>query len=833
MSILRLPIDPILTPITAALRDSPAIVLQAPPGAGKTTRVPPAILDAGLAGDRRIIVLEPRRIAARAAARRMSAERGTPPGDVFGWHVRFERQATRNTRVFVVTPGILLRMLQDDPYLEAAGVLVFDEFHERGLEVDLALGLTRLVQTNVRPDLKLLVMSATLQAASVSAYLGNCPVITSEGRTFAVDVRYEPKREDDRWPVATAKAVADVLDHTPGDVLAFLPGVGEIRAAAEDLHDLIGDDAMVLPLHGELPAEEQDRALLPQGRRKVVLATNVAETSVTVEGVTAVVDSGLARQLIYDPSVGLDRLELVNISRASADQRAGRAGRTQPGICVRLWSEVSHRSRPPETEPEIRRVDLAGAALQLIVLGERIETFPWLDPPSEHVAKQAIDLLERLGALSNGSRTDLGRSMARLPVHPRLARMLLEGARLGVLRQVALAAALLSERDPFPRGPAPHATPSDLLDRMEAVEGGPSPLGPLNRNAARFILRARDQLVRLTEPEALATGPATVANASGSESLGRSLLAAFPDRLCRRREPGGNRGVMVGGRGVKLAPSSGVTDAELFLALDVDAGQAETIVRMASAIEREWLPPDRLRESIDVEFDGSAGRVVAWKRVRFDDLVIEEKAANAPGEEQVTAALVEGALRNLDRVLPPADSPAGQYRTRVRCLRAWMPDLGLPEYGEADLQEVLTWLAPGCRSLDDLRKRDWEQAFRDKLRHAQRQAVEREAPERIGVPSGSLIAVKYEEGRPPVLAVRIQELFGLTDTPRVAGGRVKVLMHLLAPNYRPQQVTDDLASFWANTYPVVRKELRVRYPKHAWPEDPMTAEPQRLPGRRA
>jgi ATP-dependent helicase HrpB len=761
----------------------------------------------------------------------MSAERGTPPGDLVGWHVRFERQANRNTRILAVTPGILLRMLLDDPYLESAEVVIFDEFHERGIESDLALGLIRLVQANIRPDLKLVVMSATLQAATVANYLSNCPVVTSQGRTFPVDIRYEPKREDDRWPRATAKAIASVLDRTPGDVLAFLPGVGEIRATGEDLADLVGDNTLVLPLHGELPAEEQDRALLPQGRRRVVLATNVAETSVTVEGVTAVVDSGLARQMIYDPSVGLDRLELVNVSRASADQRAGRAGRTQPGMCIRLWSEVSHRSRIAETEPEIRRVDLAGAMLQLLAIGENSETFPWLDPPNEHAARQAAELLERLGAVAAGKLTDLGRSLARLPVHPRLGRLLLEGSRLGDPHRVALAAALLSERDPFPRGPAPHTTHSDLLDRLEALEGGPSPFGPVNRNAARFILRARDQLARLTESGALATGR-PVANASDSDVLGRSLLAAFPDRLCRRREPGSPRGVMVGGRGVKLAPSSGVTQADLFLALDVDAGQAETLVRLASAVERAWLPPDRLRESVDVEFDEAASRVVAWKRVRFDDLVIEERPANATNDEHVTAALSDAALQHLDRVLPAADSEAGQYRTRVRCLREWMPESGLPEFGESDLREVLTWLAPGCRSLEDLRRRDWEEAFRGKLTHNQRQAVEREAPERIEVPSGSHIALKYEEGRPPVLAVRIQEVFGLPETPRVAGGRVKVLLHLLGPNYRPQQVTDDLASFWANTYPVIRKELRARYPKHAWPEDPLTAEAQTRPRRK-
>jgi len=825
-----LPIDSILPQFLQQLRGFPATVLQAPPGAGKTTRVPPAILDAGLAGTRGIIVLEPRRIAARAAARRMSFERGTQPGDLIGWHVRFERQTNRNTRVLAVTPGILLRLMQDDPFLESTGVVIFDEFHERGLETDLALGLLRLVQTNVRPDLKLVVMSATLDAQYIAAYLGGCPIVTSEGRTFPVEIFHEPKREDDRWPFATAKAVASILDRTSGDVLAFLPGVGEIRAAADDLRDMIGDDALILPLHGELPAEEQDRALQPQNRRRIVLATNVAETSVTVEGVTAVVDSGLARQMIYDPSVGLDRLELVPISRASADQRTGRAGRTQPGICIRLWSEVSHRSRPANTDPEIRRVDLAAAVLQLLSQGERVESFPWLDPPNEHVARQSLELLERLGAITRGQMTDLGRSLARLPVHPRLSRLLLEGARLGASRSAALAAAVLSERDPFPRGSARQTTPSDLLDRMEAIEGGVSPLGPVNRATAKFILRTRDQLERLVhdEPGASQTGR----KLTSDEALGRALLAAFPDRLCKRREPGSPRGIMVGGRGVKLAPSSGVTQSALFLALDVDAGQAETLVRLASGVERTWLPAERLIESIDVEFDESSSKVVAWKRTRFDDLVIEEKSANLPGEPCVSQALIQAAQRNLNSVLPAADSDAMRFLTRLNCLRGWMPELCLPSFESEVLREILEWLVPGCRSFEDLRRRDWEQAIRGKLTHAQRQAIEREAPERIEVPSGSQITVNYEEGRPPVMAVRVQELFGLTDTPRVAGGRVKVLLHLLAPNYRPQQITDDLASFWANTYPTVRKELRARYPKHSWPEDPLTAEARSRPVRR-
>jgi len=823
----------------AALQTAPAVVLRAPPGAGKTTRVPPALLDAGFAAGRRILLLEPRRIAARAAARRMSAERGTRPGELFGWHVRFERQATRDTRVLAVTPGILLRTLQEDPFLESAAIVVFDEFHERGLETDLALGLARLVQQNVRPDLKLVVMSATLQAAEIAEYLGGCPVVESEGRTFPVEVRYEPKREDDRWPLATAKAVARVLDRTPGDVLAFLPGVGEIRAAADDLRELVGGDMLVLPLHGELSSEEQDRALLPQDRRKVVLATNVAETSVTVEGVTAVVDTGLARQLVLDPSVGLDRLELVNISRASADQRAGRAGRTRPGVCVRLWGESAHHGRAAQTAPEITRVDLAGATLQLQSLNESVETFPWLDPPGDNAVRQAVELLTVLGAVADGRLTPLGRELARLPVHPRLGRLLLEGARLGEPRRTALAAALLSDRDPFSRGPARHTTPSDILDRIEALEGSASPLGPVNRGAAKYILHARDQLARLVDRPIAAYPASPSLRASGSagplsseEAVGRALLAAFPDRLCRRREPGSPRGVMVGGRGVRLAPSCGVTAAELFVAVDVDAGQAETLVRQASTVDRSWLPADRLTTAVEVGFDDPAGRVVAWKRTRFDDLVIEEKPATAPDGEAVTTALTAAALRNLDRVLPAADTPAGQFRTRVQCLREWMPELNLPSFTDADWQEILTWLAPGRRSLDDLKRADWEEALRSKLTHLQRNAVEREAPERIEVPSGSRISVQYEPGRPPVLAVRIQEVFGLTDTPRVAGGRVKVLLHLLAPNYRPQQVTDDLASFWANTYAVIRKGLRARYPKHAWPDDPLTALPHSRPRRR-
>ncbi len=829
MTPLPLPIDAILPAVTAALRDAGAVVLQAPPGAGKTTRVPPAILDAGLAGGGQIVMLEPRRIAARAAARRISQERGTAPGDLIGWQVRFERQATARTKILCVTPGILLRMLQDDPYLEKVSCLIFDEFHERGLETDLALGLAKLIRQNVRPELKTVVMSATLSAGPVAAYLGGCPVVTSEGRAFPVDVQYRPGRDGDRVAEAACKAVDECWDRTAGDVLVFLPGVGEIMAAKADLEARL-PSALILPLYGDLSAEDQDRVLQPADRRKVVLATNVAETSVTVEGVATVIDTGVARQLIYDPAVGMDRLELLPISQASADQRAGRAGRTRAGVCVRLWTELAQRSRVPQTPPEIRRADLAASTLHLLDLGENPFTFDWLDPPAEHVVEQSVDVLEKLGAVAVGKITPLGKRLAALPVHPRLGRMLLEGARLGHPARVALAAAFLSDRDPFGRMSAPHDTASDVLDRLEWLEafagdrGGRNWPASLNPQGAKFVLRSRDQLARLLHHEK----PSEKCDAD--TAVRRAILAGFPDRVCRRREPGSDRGVMVGGRGVKITGASGVKRAEFFVAIDVDAGAGETLVRQASAVDREWLEP--AVESFEATYDDATDRVNGWKVTRWLDLVLDQRPAGNIDKNLRAEALVAAAERDMARALPSPESDGGMYLFRVRCLRQWMPELNLPDLSGDVSRELLTWLAPGCRSLAEVRDADWAGAFREKLTHQQRQAVDREAPERMEVPTGSEIKLTYEEGRPPVLAVRLQELFGLTDTPRIAGGRVKVLLHLLAPNYRPEQVTDDLASFWANTYPTVRKELRSRYPKHSWPDDPLTATAVRGPRKR-
>ncbi len=907
MSRLSLPIDAVLPQLVSALKSSSSVVLRAPAGAGKTTRVPPALLDAGLAGDRQILVLQPRRVAARASARRIAIERGGRLGDEVGYQVRFDEQVSARTRIRVVTEGVLLRMLFDDPFLERLGAVVFDEFHERSLASDLALGMVRRIQQTVRPELRIVVMSATLAAEPIARFLDDCPIVESEGRTFPVEVRY--LRLPDQRPIAvqTAEAVVGMLDRTGGDVLVFLPGVGEIRKTQQALEASVRDIA-IMPLYGDLPAEQQDAVLAPGERRKVVLATNVAETSITVDGVTAVIDSGLARVPSFDASSGLDRLELRRCSKASADQRAGRAGRTAPGVCLRLWDERSHAARPDFEEPEVRRVDLAGTVLQLWCWGERdVAAFPWFERPKPAAIEQALELLRRLGAIDEFDVTPLGQTIARFPAHPRIGRLLLEGAARGCVDRVTVLAALLSERDPFlrdgggadavRRGPpvARHRSQSDTLDRLSAIEEFAargtqnSVLGTINMTAARFLLRAaeqfRDMLPRRgrneigerggVSPMALSLSPfaprksvlsrserrqsgsprpsesliesqpplialsamnrgadaAPLADASDIAVL-RSLLAAFPDRLAKRRGPRDRRGLMVGGRGVKLAPQSAVDDGDLFLCINVDAGQSEADVREASVIDRDWLPEEQLRTVDEVFFYPTQRRVAARRRTYWADLAIEESTAPLRDAARAAEVLYEAAATQLSLVLPSEDDDVNHFILRVRCLSVWMPPLELPTFDDAQLREVLRSLCEGRTSFDELQKAPWLDYLQAALTPAQQQMLSREAPDRIAVPSGSRVKLQYELGRPPVLAVRMQEVFGLAETPRVAGGRVPVLMHLLAPNMRPEQVTDDLSSFWSNVYPQVRKALRIKYPKHSWPDDPLTATAEARPQRK-
>lgn len=857
-----LPIDDVLPDVLATLDERPCLVLRADTGAGKTTRVPPALLDASwcIAGGGRVVMLEPRRVAARAAARRIAQERGWTLGDEVGYQVRFDRQWHEGTRLVVVTEGILVQMLQRDPFLDGVAALVFDEFHERNLHSDLSLAMSRKVQREARDELRLVVMSATLDPVPLVAYLGDdaTSVVDSPGRLYPVEVSYL-ERPDER-PVHTVArtGVERMLGEVDGDLLVFLPGVGEIRRTEELLDQVAkrrGIEAGfdIVPLYGDLPPEKQDRALSAGPRRRVVLATNVAETSVTVEGIEAVVDSGLARTMRFDPSYGLDRLELGRISRASAEQRTGRAGRLGPGRCLRLWTEHDDLSLQEREVPEIRRVDLASTALELLAWGESDpRSFPWLDAPEPAAMDRALELLEDLGATDGGDLTDLGRVLARMPLHPRLARLLVAGHRRGVLGRAARVAAILSERDlvfrPTGRRPvvAARSTPSDLLDRLEGLEDyerrnyGETALGPVDPSRCRHALRVAKQLQQVAERALRGDRPdLSSSDLDVDDAVLQSLLMAYPDRVARRREAGGKLAVMAGGRGVKLADMSSVHDAEFFLAIELSGARpgvhANSLVRQASAVDREWLEEDGLVTDDVVVWDAESERARGRRQTRYRDLVLEESDID-PGAERAAQVLREAAAAEPQRALDLDQKDVAGFLARVRSLRQWHPELDLPAFDGEHLKEaVLPHLVVGQRSFADLRKQPLLGLLKGALSYEQLQAVDREAPERIEVPSGSHIRLDYdggEPGSPPVLAARIQELFGLADTPTVAGGRVRVLMHLLAPNMRPQQVTQDLESFWKNTYPEVRKELAGRYPKHHWPEDPTTAEARRRPGRR-
>ncbi len=858
-----LPVDEVLPRLVAALAQGGNVVLRAPTGAGKTTRVPPALLGSGLGANRTIVMTEPRRVAARAAARRIAEEQRWTLGGEVGYQVRFEKKASKETRILVVTEGILVQRLQSDPFLDGVAAILFDEIHERTVAVDLAIAMARRVQREVRPDLSLVAMSATLDPGPLSEFLGGAETIESAGRLHPIEIRYldgsdplDLKTEPREIAPRVAAAVERALAEAPGGggVLAFLPGVAEIRRAEE----ILGGRAAVagcaiLPLYGELGPEAQDAAIAPNARRKIVLATNVAETSVTVAGVSAVVDCGLARILRFDPGSGLDRLELYRIGRASADQRAGRAGRERPGIAFRLWPEREQAARPERERSEIQRVDLAGPALELLAWGETdLAGFGWFEPPEPAALARARDLLARLGAIEGSGLSPLGRAMAGVPVHPRLARLLIEGKRRGVGREAALVAALLGDRDPFRRGApgggrrsAVHVSRSDLLDRLDALErfeksGGretSSAAGELSAGAARFVIQAARQIERsVAETPDEKGGRGLLPITDRDAALLAAVGAAWPDRIARRREPGSPRAVMVGGRGVRLGEESAVSTAELFVCVDLDgrpSAGGEARVRLASAIDPDDLPRELRREEMEVRFDSERDRAVALCRTMYDDLVLAEREVPPPAEE-AARVLAEAAGRDLERALGLDEPEIAGFLARWRWLARAMPDLGLPPAGEAEIRALLPELARGRRSFADLRKASLRDLLSGALSYPQMQALAREAPERLEVPSGSSIRLEYpvEGDGSPVLAVRIQELFGLAETPRVAAGRVPVLLHLLAPNYRPQQVTRDLASFWANTYPQVKKELQGRYPKHSWPDDPRTAVPERRPRRK-
>jgi ATP-dependent helicase HrpB len=858
-----LPIDPLLPEVLRALRAGPSLVIEAPPGAGKTTRVPAALVAGGLvAGE--VVVLEPRRLAARLAARRVAEELGERPGETVGYQVRFEDVSGPATRIRYVTEGLLTRRLLSDPHLGGVGAVILDEFHERHLQGDLALALLRRLQRTSRPDLKLVAMSATLDAAPVAAWLG-APTLRSEGRRFEVAVEHltpeEAARPDDRLEDRVARAVKRVLREEPdGHVLVFLPGGAEIRWCAQRLAGLAELGVDVLPLHGDLPPEQQDRAVRPSARRKVILSTNVAETSVTIEGVVGVVDGGLARIASHSPWSGLPTLEVKKIARAAAAQRAGRAGRTRAGRALRLYTRHDHDARAEFETPEVEREDLSETFLALAGLGVLASpgAFEWFEEPPGPAAEAARTLLSRLGAVeTSGAITALGRRLLALPVHPRQARLAVEAADRGAAEGGALLAALLGERDLRDRaagGKVPPTGPSDLLELAslfeEAARGRFDQercrrLG-VSAGAAQAVDRARRQIERSLRSVGPRSGSGSGSKVTTDQELATeqallmATLAAYPDRVARRRAAGGDEVVLVGGGSAKLDPASVVREAELLVAVDAEArrgdrrpggppggSRAEARVRVASLVTQEMLLelfPDAFVYDEAVSWNGQAERVEAVERLRYQDLTLEEARAQRPDPALVAGRLFEEARGRGARAFAP-EGALDLLLARLALVARHAPALGIAPPGEADLEAALRDACEGRRSFADLREADLPGLLLGRLPGPARAALDRLAPERITLPGGRGVKVSYQLDRPPFIESRLQDFFGLAAGPAVAGGAVPLTLHLLAPNLRAVQVTTDLAGFWERHYPALRRELGRRYPRHAWPVDPRHATP--------
>jgi ATP-dependent helicase HrpB len=822
-----LPIEEVLPALRAALATHTAAVLQAPPGAGKTTRVPLALLDEPWLGGRRVVMLEPRRIAARAAARYMAAALGEPVGETVGYRVRMDTRVGPRTRVEVVTEGVLTRMLHHDPALEAYGLVIFDEFHERSLHADVGLALGLQAQSVLRDELRLLVMSATLDGAAVAALLGDAPVIASEGRAHPVETRYLPRRLDGPVEPALARAVDEALRVGGGDVLVFLPGVAEIRRAEARLAEAGPlPHVDVVPLYGDLDAAAQDRAIRPSppGRRKVVLATSIAETSLTIEGVRAVVDSGRMRVPRFSPRTGMTRLETVPVTRASAEQRRGRAGRLGPGLCLRLWTEAEHAALLPHGAPEILEADLAPLALDLAAWGVADPAeLDWIDAPPAAAHAQARELLRALGALdATGTLTPHGRRMAELPLHPRLAHLLLRGAALGRARLACELAALLAERDTL-RGEATRAN-ADLRLRLELLRGGDRAQVQgmsVDRGAlARVRAEARRWQRQLDVPD----GDADV------EACGLLLAFAYPDRIGRRRPGAEGRYLLRNGRGAGFAEPQPLARAEWIVAADLAGQGRDSRIYLAAPVDGADVEEhfaDQLEQEREVAWDPTARAVRAVRRERLGALVLREAPLREPDADAVLAALLDG-IRREGLGLLPWSRETHQLRERLEFLHRAAPAEWPPASDEALLRGLEGWLAPalhGLRRADELRRVDLGEALRSLLDWRQRAALDEMAPTHLEVPSGSRVAIDYTDPAAPVLAVRLQEVFGLTRTPHIAGGRVPLTLHLLSPARRPVQVTRDLESFWRGTYFEVRKDLKGRYPRHYWPDDPLAATP--------
>ncbi|MBB6635148.1 ATP-dependent helicase HrpB [Cohnella thailandensis] len=820
----QMPVEQAIPELREALRDHGSVVLVAEPGAGKTTRVPIALLNEPWLGGKKIVMLEPRKLAARNAARYMASTLGEKVGETVGYRVRMDTRVGPKTRIEVVTEGVLTRMLQSDPSLEEAGLVIFDEYHERSLQADLGLALALQCRSLFREDLRVAVMSATLEAEPVAMLLDGAPIVRSEGRMFPVETRYASRKAEGTIEAEAAAVVLRALaEQEEGDVLVFLPGAGEIRRVESRLRAALADRAVdVAPLHGSLPQEAQDRALAPSeaGRRKVVLSTAVAESSLTVQGVRIVVDSGLMRVPRFSPRTGMARLETLPVSRASADQRRGRAGRLAPGVCYRLWTEEENRHLAPVGTPEILAADLAGLALDLAVWGvDNPEDLAWLDPPSPAAYNQACELLTELGGLTEeGKLSPHGEQMARFGVHPRLAHMLLRSAPLGLIEEASLLAALLGERDLLKGDGARNA---DISLRVRALRDGGA---NVDERVRTRLLSEASELRRSLESIGAASAPPAKA-APVEDAWGVLLGFAYPDRIGRRRGPG--RYTLSIGRGAELPGGQLLAQAEYLVVAELDDQGQEGRVQLAAALaeadlERHFASSIRLEET--VRWDAEAQAVRAREVRRLGAIVLSERPLAKPSPEKVAEALLQG-LRQEGLAMLPWSRSARQLQERGVFLAAHDP--AWPDWSDAALLDTLEeWLGPylgGMKSRSDLQRLNLTQALESSLTWELRSMLDREAPTHIAVPSGSRIPIDYSNPEAPFIAVRLQEMFGLPDTPRIAAGKVPLTVHLLSPAQRPVQVTRDLASFWSNAYFEVRKDLKGRYPKHYWPDDPMEA----------
>lgn len=822
-----LPIEEVIPELRRVLGDAGAAVLQAPPGAGKTTRVPLALLGEPWLGGQRIVMLEPRRLAARAAARRMAQEVGGEVGGLVGYRVRMETRVGPSTRVEVVTEGVLTRMLQGDPALEGVGLVIFDEFHERSLHADLGLALTLQSRAVLRDDLRLLVMSATLDGGPVSALLGGAPVVTSAGRMHPVDIRYLPPRGEERIEATVARAVRTAAETVDGDVLVFLPGAGEIHRVEGMLDGTLPGGFRVLPLYGNLPQPAQDEAIAPgrPGRRKVVLATSIAETSLTIEGVRVVVDSGLMRVPRFAARTGMTRLETVRVSRASAEQRTGRAGRLGPGVCFRLWEERMQAALVPHGTPEILEADLAPLALELAAWGVSDPAeLAWLDPPPPSAYAQARALLGELGALDPaGAITPHGRRMAGLALHPRLAHMVLRAREMGLGGLACDLAALLGERDVLRRGD--HPPPTDVRLRVEALRDLPSgrrPRASVDEGGLRRVqAEARELRRRL----------GIRGEEGDAESAGILLALAYPDRVGQRRAGRPGRYLLRSGRGASLPDGDTLATEPWVVAAELDGQGRESRVYLAAPVSQEKIEAAFAEQRVaeeEVVWDADARAVRARRRDRLGALVLREAALRDPDPEAVAAALLAG-IESHGIASLPWTKAAAQLRERISFLHH--QDASWPEMSDDALVATLPeWLGPfvhGMTRMEEVARLDLAEVLLAAVGWQRRAQLDELAPSHVEVPSGSHIAIDYGDPASPVLAARLQELFGMTETPRIAGGRVPLTIHLLSPAHRPVQVTRDLASFWRTGYFEVKKDLKGRYPRHYWPDDPLQAEATR------